>query len=56
MAVIVFTFSIAQNYLNWNAHVTEMTKKAAKRLYFLFQLKRAKVPPDELIRFYLACI
>ena len=33
-----------------------MTKKAAKRLYLLVQLKCAKVPHDELIRFYLACI
>ena len=33
-----------------------MTKKAAKRLYFLAQLKRAKVPPEELVQFYVACI
>ena len=33
-----------------------MTKKAAKRLYFLVQLKRAKVPPGELIQFFVACI
>ena len=33
-----------------------MAKKAAKRLYFLVQLKRAKVPPGELIQFYVACI
>ena len=45
-----------QNDLKCNVHVTEMTKKAAKRLYFLVQLNRAKVPPNELIRFYLACI
>ena len=45
-----------QNDLKWNAHLTEMTKKAAKRLYFLVQLKGAQVLPDELIRFYLACI
>ena len=34
----------------------EMTKKAAKRLYFLAQLKRAKVPPEELVQFYVTCI
>ena len=32
------------NDLTWNDHVTEITKKASKRLYFLTQLKRAGVP------------
>ena len=32
------------NGLTWNDHVTEITKKASKRLYFLTQLKRARVP------------
>ena len=40
----------------YQSHVTEMTKKAAKRLYFLVQLKRAKVPPEELVQLYEACI
>ena len=31
------------NDLTWNDHVTEITKKASKRLYFLTQLKRAGV-------------
>ena len=31
------------NDLTWNDHVTEITKKAIKRLYFLTQLKRAGV-------------
>ena len=31
------------NDLTWNNHVTEITKKASKRLYFLTQLKRAGV-------------
>ena len=45
-----------QDNLKWNTHVTEMIKKAAKRLYFLTQLKRAKVPSPELVNFYVACI
>ena len=45
-----------QEDLKWNSHVSEMTKKAAKRLYFLVQLKRAQVPPRELVQFYVACI
>ena len=32
------------NDLTWNNHVTEITKKASKRLYFLTQLKRVGVP------------
>ena len=31
--------------LTWNAHVNEIIKKAGKKLYFLVQLKRARVPP-----------
>lgn len=42
--------------LTWNAHVLDVVKKAAKRLYFLKQLKRANVPKDDLVRFYCACI
>ena len=28
---------------SWNAHINEVIKKASKRLYFLVQLKRARV-------------
>ena len=31
------------NNLKWNIHVTEIVKKASKRIYFLTQLKRSKV-------------
>ena len=31
-------------------------KIAAKSLYFLVQLKRAKFPSQELVKFYVACI
>ena len=36
------------NDLTWNFHVTEITKKASKRLYFLTQLKKAGVPKQDL--------
>ena len=42
--------------LSWNAHITEVTKKAAKRLYFLVQLKRARVPRKDLCLFYITCV
>ena len=37
-------------------HVDATVKKAAKRLYFLMQLKRAHVPAKDLVSFYIACI
>ena len=45
-----------QEDLKWNSHVIEMTIKAVKRWFFLAQLKRANVPPEELVQFYVACI
>ena len=42
--------------LTWNAHVSEVTKKTAKRLYFLLQLKRARVPQKDLCLFYITCV
>ena len=44
------------NDLTWNVHVTEITKKASKRLYFLTQLKRAGVPKQDLAMFYVSCV
>ena len=42
--------------LSWNAHITEVIKKAAKRLYFLIQLKRARVSQKDLCLFYITCV
>ena len=42
--------------LSWNLHIDEVIKKASKRLYFLVQLKRARVPPNDLVLFCTACI
>ena len=44
------------NLIKWNTDSSEMIKKAVKRLCFLTQLKRAKVPSSELAKFYVACI
>ena len=46
---------IIQDNLKWNQHVDATVKKAAKRLYFLMQLKRAHVPAKDLVCFYIAC-
>ena len=42
--------------LTWNAHVNEVVKNASKQLYFLVQLKRAQLPPKELVLFYKSCV
>ena len=42
--------------LSWNLHINETIKKASKRLYFLRQLKRARVSTSDLVRFYTCCI
>ena len=47
---------LISNDLKWNAHVEMICKKVAARLYFLRQLKRAKVPTNDLLGFYTTCI
>ena len=44
------------NDLKWNVHVEMICKKVAARLYFLRQLKHAKVPTNDLVTFYTTCI
>ena len=51
----LLSLTIANN-LTWNNHVTEITKKTGKRLYFLTQLKRAGVPKQDLVLFYVLCM
>ena len=44
------------NDLKWNVHAEMICMKVAARLYFLRQLKRAKVPTNDLLTFYTTCI
>ena len=37
-------------------HVEKIVSKATKRLYLITQLKRAKVPIEDIIQIYCACI
>ena len=40
----------------WKMHVDNIVSKANKRLYLITQLKRARVPPNEIIQIYCSCI
>ena len=42
--------------LKWNAHIDYITAKAAKRLYLLRELKRARVSYNDLVLFYCSVI
>lgn len=44
------------NNLKWNAHIENVIKKGASRLYKLRQLKRPKGYPAQLVCFYTTCI
>ena len=44
------------NTLTWNDHVDGLVKKAARKIYFLVQLKRARVRAEDLVAYYCACI
>ena len=45
-----------RNDLKWNDHVYSIVKKTSKRLYFLRQLKRARVSTKEMVLFYCTCV
>ena len=47
---------IILNNLKWNAHIENVIKKGASRLYQLRQLKRAKGDPAQLVCVYTTCI
>lgn len=51
----ILGLTISDN-LVWNNHVNNVIKKANKRLSFLVQLKKAKVPIKDIINFYCICI
>jgi len=40
------------NNLTWNLHIADVVKKTSKKLYFLVQLTRAKLPTNDLLLFY----
>ena len=44
------------NTLTWNDHVDSLVKKAARKIYFPVQLKRERVPAEDLVAYYCTCI
>ena len=44
------------NNFKWNDHILNITSKAAKRLYLLRQLKRARICSSDLVLFYFSTI
>ena len=51
----IFGLTVSSS-LKWNDHIYQTIMEARKRLYFLTQLKRAKVATDKLVLFYTTCI
>ena len=44
------------NDLTWNKHVECIVKKTAKRLYMLYQLKRAGISQLDLVTVYISVV
>ena len=42
--------------LSWNKHVENIVKKVGKRLYMLYQLKRAGISQSDLVTVYLSVV
>ena len=42
--------------LKWSTHIFNIIKKANKRVFFIVQLKRAKIPTKEIVNFYCCCV
>ena len=44
------------NDLTWNRHIDNIVKKAGKRVYMLYQLKRAGVAQSDLVTVYISVV
>ena len=47
---------IINNTLTWNDPMDSLIKKAARKIYLLVQLKRARIPAEDLVAYYCTCI
>ena len=44
------------NNLTWSKHVDNIVSKAGKRVYMLYQLKRAGISQNDLVKIYVSII
>ena len=44
------------SHLSWNAHVDGIVSKARKRVFLIYQLKRAGIGQCDLVRIYISVI
>ena len=44
------------NDLTWNRHVDTMVQKASKRIFMLYQLKRAGIRQADMVTIYLTVV
>ena len=42
--------------LRWSTHIFNIIKKANKQVFFIVQLKRARIPAKEIVNFYCCCV
>ena len=47
---------ILSHDLSWNMHVDSIVKKTAKRVYMLYQLKRAGISQTDLVTVYVSVV
>ena len=39
-----------------NAHIEEVIKNASKKVFFFFFLRRADIPPKDIVTFHRTCV
>ena len=44
------------NDLTWNKHVDNIVKKAAKRVYMIYHLKRSGISQTDLVKVYMCIV
>ena len=47
---------IISNDLTWGKHVENIISKAGKRLYMLYQLKRAGISQNDMVKIYISVV
>ena len=53
---IIGWYRLLSGYPSWNRHVDCIVKKAAKRVYMLYQLKRAGINQLDLVTVYISVV